>query len=121
MDQQPLVATSAEPSENDRTLLLIAYILYALAPFNGVTAVAGVILNHLKLGDSTHPFLHSHHRWLLRTFWFSLLWFAILALLHVTIVLIPLAWFGGAVVCVWYIYRVVRGALNFSERKPMPV
>ena len=34
-------------SEAERNTLLIAYILYALGPFTALTAVAGVILNHI--------------------------------------------------------------------------
>jgi uncharacterized membrane protein len=116
-----VAGTAVEPSENERNLLLAAYVLYAVTPFTGgLTAVAGVIINHLKLGEASRPFLHSHHRWLLRTFWFSLLWSVLCGLLMATLILIPLAWLGFIAVGVWYIYRVVRGAIAFAERRPMP-
>ncbi|MBL6750799.1 MAG: hypothetical protein ISP90_09775 [Nevskia sp.] len=104
---------------NERNWVLLAYILYALAPLNGVTAVAGVIINHLKIDGCADPLLRSHHRWLKRTFWFFVLWAVVIGLLHLTIVLIPLAWLGGAALGVWYLYRVIRGAINFSERRPV--
>ncbi len=116
MDHELIQDAGIDPDE--RNWVLIAYILYALAPLNGLSAVGGVIINHLRI-NHCHPLLRSHHRWLLRTFWFSLLWLFIFGLLHFTFVLIPLAWLGGGVLGIWYLYRVIRGAINFSERRPV--
>jgi uncharacterized membrane protein len=102
--------------EAERNTLLVAYVLYALAPFTAITGIAGVIINHIKVVDTDSPFIRSHHRWLLHTFWFGLLW---------SIVAIPLVLLMGLgvliyiVVFIWYIYRVVRGIINFTERRPM--
>jgi uncharacterized membrane protein len=113
---------AAAPSENERTLLLIAYVLYGVGLFTGgATAVAGVIINHIQVNETAGTFLGSHHRWLLRTFWFSLLWSVLLTVLMFTVILIPLAWIGLVVLGVWYIYRVVRGAIRFADKLPMPV
>ncbi len=116
------VVPSSEPGEGERTTLLVAYVLYGLLPLSGgIAPVAGVIINHLKVNDTGNLFLRSHHRWLLRTFWFSLLWTVICSVLMFTIILIPVAWIGYAAVAIWYIYRVVRGAISFADRSPMPV
>ena len=37
-----------------------------------------------------------------------------------TIILIPLCWLGLAVTTVWYLYRLIRGVINFNERRAMP-
>ena len=111
----------AEPDERERTTLLVAYICYAVAAIGiAVAPVAGVVINHLKVDATRGSYLGSHHRWLLRTFWFSLLWFALAGLIAATIVLLPLAWLLGIGTAIWYVYRVVRGAVNFADRKPMP-
>lgn len=104
-------------SEAERNTVLIAYILHALGPFTFLTAIAGVILNHIKVNDTQSVFIRSHHRWLLRTFWFGLLWSIIATVLMV----IGIGFLIYAVVAVWYIYRIVRGILSFSERKPLPM
>lgn len=112
----------AQPSENERNLLLVAYVLYGITPFTGgITAVAGVIINHLKVNETAGSYLGSHHRWLLRTFWFGLLWTVLCTLLMFTVILIPLAWIGFVAVGIWTIYRVVRGAIRFADKQPMPV
>ena len=111
------LAPTADGTESERTTLLIAYILHGLAVFNGITAIAGVIVNHLKAGETGSSFVGSHHRWLIRTFWWGLLWAFVCALL--TMVFIGAL--GFLVLAVWWIFRIVRGVLNYTERKPMPV
>lgn len=103
-------------SEGERNILLIAYVLHACAVITVVTAVIAVIMNHLKVTDTTSEFVRSHHRWMLRTFWWGLLWFVICSLL----VVIAIGLVGYVIVAIWWIYRLVRGFLAFSERRPMP-
>ncbi len=117
-----IVSVQDTAPEGERTILLITYILYALVPFSvGLTSVVGVIINHIKIGDTASPFIRSHHLWLMRTFWYTLLWLVICGALMVTIVLIPLCWVGFGVIALWHLYRLVRGGINFLERRPMPV
>lgn len=104
-------------TEAERNLLLITYILHALAPFNGLTSVIAVIISHIKINETGSAFVRSHYSWLIRTFWWGLLWSVICGVL--TFVLIGA--FGFVVLGVWWLYRVIRGFLNYSDRKPMPV
>ena len=117
MNESSLTDTADSGTESERTTLLIAYILHGLGVFNGLTSIAGVIVNHLKVNETGSAFVNSHHRWLIRTFWWGLLWAIVSWLL--TFVLVGLL--GFLVLAVWWIYRIVRGVLNYTERKPMPV
>lgn len=114
---ESMLSAADDSTESERTTLLIAYILHGLGVFNGLTAIAGVIVNHLKVNETRSQFVSSHHRWLIRTFWWGLLWAVVSWLL--TFVLVGLL--GFLVLAVWWIYRIVRGVLNYTERKPMPV
>ncbi len=115
MDALETVDAGSEP---ERNTLLVAYILHALGAFTGgITAIAGVIVNHLKVNDNDSSFVRSHHRWLLRTFWFGLLW----ALVASILAFIGIGFLIYFAVAIWYIYRIVRGFLSYSERKPMPM
>jgi uncharacterized membrane protein len=119
-DSTPVDATGA--SEAERNTLLIAYVLFCASFFTGgVTGLAGVILCHIKTGETGNEFLRSHYRWLIRTFWFSVLWCAVSAMLVATVLLSILGGIGFAATAVWHIYRLVRGLINFSERRPLPV
>ncbi len=94
------------------------YILYALAHFTGgLTAIAGVMINYIKREDVANTWLESHFRWQIRTFWFGLLWAVVGAVTAVLLI-------GFAVLFAnfcWIIYRIVKGWLNLSDGKPMPL
>ena len=82
---QEVVVTSS-PAPISATLL--AYALFAvgafaglvssgfpaIAPLMGIIGIAGVIVAYVKRGDARGTWLASHLRWLIRTFWYSLLW-----------------------------------------------
>jgi uncharacterized membrane protein len=108
---------AATGSEPERNTLLVVYILHALAIFNGLTAIIGVIISHLKVNEVSGDFARSHHRWLIRTFWWGLLWVLIATVLMV----VGIGFLIYLVVWIWWIYRVVRGIINFSEHRPMPL
>lgn len=122
INEQPATPIRDSQADSERTTLIVAYAMYAGMLFGLVVLpVVGVIINHLKIDTAGSELYRSHHRWLLRTFWWSLGWSAALALFATTIVLLPVTMLGGAVLGLWYIYRVVRGALALSERREMPV
>ncbi len=102
--------------EAERTTLLITYVLHALAPFTALTAIAAVIISHIKVRETQSAFIRSHHSWLIRTFWWGLLWAAICGVL--TLVVIGV--FGFVALGVWWLYRTIRGFINYGERRPMP-
>jgi len=85
----------------------------------GVPSIVAVVLNYVKRGEARGTFLESHFRWQIRTFWFTLLWCAIGAVLFATIIgaLVAIPLF--VVVGVWVIYRVVRGWLALKDGKPI--
>ena len=116
-----VVADATGASESERNTLLIAYVLFCATFVTGVAGIAGVIVCHIKIGESGSEFLRSHYRWLISTFWFSVLWWLLSALLIMTVLLSPVGGIGLAATFIWHIYRLVRGLINFSERRAMPV
>jgi len=89
----------------------------------GLPSIVAVVLSYLKRGEAAGTFLESHYRWLIRTFWFAVLWGAIAVsvslVLVLTIVGILIAWVPVLVVGVWLIYRVARGWLALKDAKPV--
>jgi uncharacterized membrane protein len=95
------------------------------APLMGVLGIIGVIVCYVKRDEAQGTWVASHFRWLIRTFWYSLLWGAIggivFVLLFIVFLLGPLlAVVIWAVAAVWVIYRVVRGYLLFNRSQPIP-
>ena len=103
-------------SAPDRQPVVLAYILYAVSVIFPLGSIAGVIVNHLKIGDTQTELARSHHRWLMRTFWFGVLWGVIG---FTTFPLFGLGYFIWIAAAIWFLYRLIRGWLNFSEDKPM--
>lgn len=98
-----------------RSITQLVYVLQALSFAFGVTAVVGVILNHLSLHQVRGTWLESHFRWQIRTFWFGLLWSLIGLATYVFVV----GWMILIGIYLWTLYRVVKGAINFFAGRPM--
>lgn len=93
-------------------LVVAVYLLQALAiPTSGLMAVAGVIVNYIKQDEARNSPLEPHFRWQIRTFWIALLW----AVIGTVTTFILVGWFILLGLVIWYIYRVVRGALALND------
>lgn len=94
------------------------------APLFGLVGLIAIVIAYVKRGEAAGTWLASHFRWLIRTFWWSLLWALIAGLVLVTLGLvligIPIAFAIWAVDTIWVIYRVIRGYLLFHSSQPVP-
>jgi len=103
---------------------LVAHGLIVFAPFVGIAGIVGVIIAYVKRDDARGTWVESHLTWLIRTFWWSLLWDVIGVLILVTLGLIligiPIAIAIFVATSIWGIYRLVRGFLLFKDSQPVP-
>lgn len=104
-----------------RTLTHVIYGLFALglisAGFLGLATIAAIVMVYLKRGDAAGTLYAAHMDWVLRTFWWGLLWL----LLACIATLIYLGWPALLVLGVWLVYRIIRGWLAlFSGEPPTP-
>ena len=130
------VSTPAAPPV---TAALIAYGLFAVAGVAGLVSsglhfiaplfhllgIIGVIVCYAKRGDAQGTWVAAHFTWLIRTFWFSLLWSIVGWFFFVVFFLVFLigpiiAAVIWAVAFLWVLYRVIRGYLLFNQSKPVP-
>jgi uncharacterized membrane protein len=65
--------------------------------------------------------VYSHHTWMIRSFWWYVVWMAAAFILAITIIGIPLAWLAGVIAWVWMAYRIIRGFLDLNNNRAMPV
>lgn len=98
-----------------RTITQVVYLMQALSFAFGVTAVVGVILNHLYLTHARGSWLESHFRWQIRTFWLGLVW----GIVGLMTYLLVVGWLILIGVYLWTLYRVVKGAINLFAERPM--
>src|SRR3989441_6562526 len=133
--------TPAPPAAPSASLISTTLVVYALfgvaalvglassgfpliAPLSGIVGIIGIILAYVKRGEATGTWLASHYRWLIRTFWYSLLWgliglllFLALALVVIGFIIGPAVWIATSI---WVLYRLIRGYLLFKDNKPVP-
>jgi len=124
----------------EQSLIGWTQVIYALHAFSLLTGILGaatvvgafltgwpsiiaVILNYVKRGDVRGTWLESHFRWQIRTFWYGLLWVGLCAVFVIFTLGIGLliAWLPLLITGLWFIYRVVRGWMALSDRRPMYV
>ena len=127
--------TGGEPPQTALNVAQAVYALHALAIVIGligsasvvgsfvgsVPSIIAVIMNYLKRSEARGTWLLSHYRWQINTFWFALLWVVIAAILIVTLIGIPIAIAILIAISLWVIYRIARGWMRLSDRRPMYV
>lgn len=111
-------ATPHKPTMSLAGLTRLIYTFHAIGMLvAGITNVVAIIIHYLKVKDITDPFIKSHFRWQIRTFWIGCAWLLLGLVTSVFLVGIPIvigAW-------VWMIYRYIKGWLSFEDGKPMPM
>ena len=104
--------------EEPRTLTHVLYALHTVTWFSGgIFSVIAIIINLVKSPDLPNAFYRSHWRWQARTFWMALLAFVVTFPLWLFI--LP-GWIAWCLIGLWYLYRCLRGWINFNDGRPMP-
>lgn len=127
--------SAGNPPVNAATLVYVLFAIAVLgtllssglvvfAPLVGIAGIAGVIVAYVKRGEAQGTWVASHFTWLIRTFWWSLLWDVIGVLILFTLGLIlvgiPIAIAIFVATSIWGIYRLVRGFLLFKDSQAAP-
>jgi uncharacterized membrane protein len=101
--------------ESDRTLTLAAYVLHLIGSVAGFTSIIGLILNYVRRDQGDYV-QDSHHRWMIRSFWWALVWLVIGFITSV----IFIGWIVCFLAWAWYIYRHIRGLIALVNGEPLP-
>lgn len=87
----------------------------------GMFSFIPLILNYVKRDDAIGTFVHSHHGWMIRSFWWYAIWifigwvvlfFSLGLLFFVSYAIWALAW-------LWKAYRLIRGFIDLNSNKAM--
>lgn len=130
-----MIDMQQSPSSNMVNLTYLIYGLHLFSAISGVLtsafvvtaflsgwpSILAVLLNYIKRDAARGTYLESHFRWQILTFWFTLLWLVVGAVLVVTIIGIPLAWVLVVLIGLWVLYRMLRGLGRLMNQDPMPV
>ena len=134
--------TRDAPGEDLRAIALIAYSLLVLATFNGLTAIAAVVLAYIKRDAARGTVWESHFRNIIHVFWIAVivslvalalalqafggLAFALIttdghpppAAIGWAVMLVPVFLMGAGIFFVWFLYRTLRGLIHTIEARP---
>ena len=112
-------APDTEREEDARLFTIITYLLLGMGLFAFLPWIAAAIVYYVKREDVAGTIYESHFAWQIRTFWFSILWDSLAALLIVATFGIGLVivWPAFAVVHIWVLYRIIKGAIRLSEKR----
>jgi uncharacterized membrane protein len=92
----------------------------------GIPSIVGVIMNYARRDATRGTYLESHFRWQIRTFWYALLVWIIVAVVSAPLILLLGLGFatyllGVTILGLWIAYRVVRGWLALRDGRAMYV
>jgi uncharacterized membrane protein len=94
---------------------LFGYVLLLVSVLFMVTGIIAVVIAYIYRDDAP-PWLQSHYRLQIRTFWISFLYVSVGMLLLVFLVgyVILLLWL------IWFVARCIRGIRYLNLRRPYP-
>lgn len=109
--------------QSARNLVWWLYVFHGISFVFSLGAFSWIplIINYMKREEASGTFVHSHHIWQIRSFWWYLFWMVIGGLLFVTVIGIPFAWLIWTAAWVWKAYRLIKGLLDLNDNKPMAV
>lgn len=109
-------APFANKTDGDRTVMHVLYGLHTVAPFTlWSLSVLALIVNYIRRADEQDSLYLAHHGYMIRTFWWAILWLVVSSPLYLLFFLPGfIAWF---VIGAWYLYRCIRGWLRFNDNR----
>ena len=91
----------------------------------GILSILTLIVNYIKRDEALGTIAHSHHTWMIRSFWYYALWMVVGVVLVLALgwILIgfPLAWAVWGLAWIWKAYRLIKGFLELESNRAMPV
>ena len=123
----------SQSAASSRTIAHIVYALHALSLCIGAWTTAtvvgtflfgwpsiiAVILNYVYRGDAEGTWLESHFSWQIRTFWWALLWSALVGGVSLVLMLVLVGFVtwpvGFFLLGIWASVRIVRGWLRLQR------
>jgi uncharacterized membrane protein len=78
----------------------------------GLFSVIPLIVNYVQRPGTEGTFVHSHHTWMIRSFW----WYVVLMSIG-----IPIAWLVWVGAWIWKAYRLIVGFIRLNENSAAPI
>lgn len=129
MSDPALTGPAVTPATEDRVLPAVTYGLYFLSLATGFTLLLGLILAYVSR-DKAGAAMRSHYDLLIRTFWIGLAAAIVggviflvglpLSIVLIGLPLLALSWAIFGLLGVWFIVRLVLGAIYLARNEAYP-
>ena len=142
----PKVGDRNPLTRSDNRMLIgynhLTYLLYLVSYLTaGLLWIVPIFINYAKRRDADGTWLATHFDWQIKTFWYSIVWFAIGAIIiifalgglgvslmmtqsdNIAIGSVLLIALGGGIIfftLIWHFYRIVRGWIALTDSRPIP-
>jgi uncharacterized membrane protein len=109
--------------EDAKQFARVLYVVHAVTWICslGTLSLLVLIVNYIKRPDTSGTIVYSHHTWMIRSFWWYVVWMVVGGILWITLIGIPLAFALWGLAWLWLGYRIIRGFLDLNNNRPMPV
>lgn len=131
-------------NDKERSLITYNHVTYLLNIVSYFTAgllwVVPIVMNYVRRHEADGTWLATHFDWQIKTFWYSLFFFAIGVILlfiafgglgisaimdsgNIAAGSLLFAFLGVAVIgvtLIWHLYRIVRGWIALASNRPVP-
>lgn len=116
MSETDYVHLTRVKSDGDRTFMHVLYGMHTVAWLSmGSLAVIALIINYIKRSEELDLLFLSHHNYMIRTFWWTVLWLVLTSPLWL-LFMFP-GMLAYTVIGFWYLYRCLRGWIRFSDSR----
>ena len=119
MSQDLVMDRGAESAKQFARILYAAHALTFLFSA-GLLSILVLIVNYVKRPETQGTIVYSHHSWMIRSFWWYVVWSAVAWVLFITLIGIPIALLVLGVAWLWALYRIIRGFVDLNNNRPMP-
>ena len=119
MTDQLIIDNRASEAKNGARLLYLVHgatFLFSL----GLLSIVPLIFNYSKRDATQGTFVHSHHSWMIRSFWWYAIWMLVAWAFAITFIGLVIAFPMWGVIWLWKAYRLIRGFLDLENNKAMP-
>lgn len=118
---QELILDSRDSSA--KTTAWWLYVVHAVSfVFSlGLFSVIPLVINYAQRPGTAGTFVHSHHTWMIRSFWWYVVWVVVGGLAFATIIGIPIAYLIWLGAWLWKAYRLVVGFIRLSNNEAAAV
>ena len=111
--------TVAKEKSSTEGTARVVYILYLVGIIFFITAIIGVVVSHIYIGDAPR-WLKSHYQFQIRTFWIGVLYALVGVILILPILGVVNFLIIGLLWAVWIIVRCVKGIKSLDQKEIHP-